>query len=238
MSRTLPLILLMAALPASAQAPAPGAQVPQTFHYDGPGTLAVHYLLYLPEGYDGVGEWPLLLFLHGAGERGDDLDLVAVHGPPRLIREGQVLPFIVASPQLPTGQYWQSGTLHALLDDLVARYRVDPARVYVTGLSLGGYGAWALAMDRPSRFAALAPVCGGGDVTRICRLRDMPIWTFHGAQDTVIPLRRSEELVKALEACGGDARLTVYPEAGHDAWTETYANPALYEWLLGHTLRE
>jgi predicted peptidase len=238
MSRTLALLMLMAAPIAFAQAPAPGAQVPQTFHYDGPGTLAVNYLLYLPEGYDGVGEWPLLLFLHGAGERGEDVDRVAIHGPPRLIREGHALPFIVASPQLPTGHYWQPGTLHALLDDLLARYPVDPARVYVTGLSLGGYGAWALAMDRPGRFAALAPVCGGGDVTRVCRLRDLPVWTFHGAQDTVIPLQRSEELVEALEACGGDARLTVYPEAGHDAWTETYADPALYEWLLGHALRE
>ncbi len=221
-----------------AQAPAAGEQVPQVLQRGAPDSLALAYLLYLPEGYDGGADWPLLLFLHGAGERGSDLAQVAVHGPPRLLREGRALPFIVASPQLPAGQYWHPGALHALLDDLAARYRVDEDRVYVSGLSMGGFGTWALAVDRPARFAAVAPVCGGGDPTAVCGIGALPVWAFHGAQDTVVPIERSEELVAALEACGGDVRFTVYPDAGHDAWTETYANPALYDWLLARRRRD
>jgi predicted peptidase len=231
-------VLLMTASLASAQAPAPGSQVPQAFRHDSPDSLVVHYLLYLPEDYADGADWPLMLFLHGAGERGDSLDMVAVHGPPRLIREGRSFPFIVASPQLPAGQFWHPGTLQVLLDDLVARYRVDEERIYVTGLSMGGFGTWALAMDRPERFAAIAPVCGGGDLARVCSLRALPAWAFHGAQDDVIPVRRSQELVDALDACGGTVRFTVYPEAGHDSWTETYANPELYDWLLQHRRSE
>ncbi len=231
--------MLLFAGAASAQAPQPGEQVPQTFEY-GASDRALSYLLYLPEGYEPAGSepegpaWPLVLFLHGAGERGDDLARVAVHGPPRRVREGESFPFILASPQLPAGQYWNPGLLHALLDDLAGRYRVDEDRVYVTGLSLGGFGTWALAASRPERFAAIAPVCGGGDPTAVCGIGRLPVWAFHGAEDTVVPVERSEELVDALGACGGDVRFTVYPEAGHDAWTETYADPALYAWLLAH----
>ena len=194
------------------------------------------YLLYLPEGYAEQEQesWPLLLFLHGAGERGDSLDLVKVHGPPKLIEQGQHFPFIVVSPQSPEDHWWVYETLDKLLNDIVAQYRVDEDRIYVTGLSMGGYGTWNLATHYPNRFAAIAPICGGGEPSRACRFKHLPVWAFHGAQDDVVPLEQSQEMIDALQACGSDARLTIYPDADHDSWTETYDNPELYEWLLSH----
>lgn len=200
--------------------------------------VACRYLLYLPKGYErGRKRWPLLLFLHGAGERGKDLELVKKHGPPKLIAEGQHFPFIVVSPQCPANQWWSNDVLAALLDNIVANYRVDESRVYVTGLSMGGYGTWALACEHPERFAAIAPICGGGNRLLAHRLKDVPVWAFHGAKDDVVPLAESERMVNAVKAAGGKAKLTVYPEAGHDSWTATYANPALYKWLLRHRKR-
>lgn len=187
------------------------------------------YLLYTPE--EGAGRQPLLLFLHGAGERGSDLGLKA-HGPPKVLETGP-LPFIVLSPQCPADSWWtlELTALAKLLTDALARYPADPARVYLSGLSMGGYGAWHLAEKFPDRFAALAPVCGGGIVPLAGKL-ELPIWAFHGAKDEVVPLAESVRMVEAVRAAGGDAKLTIYPEAGHDSWTETYANPELYRWLL------
>ncbi|MBM4042568.1 MAG: phospholipase [Planctomycetes bacterium] len=197
--------------------------------------VACRYLLYLPPGYErGRKRWPLLLFLHGAGERGKDPELVKKHGPPRLIAEGHEFPFIVVSPQCPKGQSWSTDVLHALLDELGGSYRVDTRRVYLTGLSMGGYGTWSLACERPERFAAIAPICGGGNRLLAHGLKDVPVWAFHGAKDEVVPLAESERMVDAVKGCGGKAKLTVYPEAGHDSWTPTYASPALYKWLLKH----
>ncbi|HPD14850.1 MAG TPA: prolyl oligopeptidase family serine peptidase [Planctomycetota bacterium] len=200
--------------------------------------VACRYLLYLPKGYErGRRRWPLLLFLHGAGERGRDLELVKKHGPPRRLAEGHDLPFIVVSPQCPGGRWWSDDVLAALLDDVIAHHRVDERRVYLTGLSMGGYGAWSLACEHPERFAAIAPVCGGGNRLLAHKLKDVPVWAFHGAHDDVVPLAESEKMVKAVQAAGGKAKLTVYPHAGHDAWTATYANPDLYTWLLRHRKR-
>ncbi|MDI6447677.1 prolyl oligopeptidase family serine peptidase [Anaerobaca lacustris] len=201
--------------------------------------VEIDYLLHLPEGYgDGLQKWPLMLFLHGAGERGSDLDKVKVHGPPKLVAQGKSLPFIIASPQCPTGRSWsdpaQIQVLIALLDDLVEKYQVDESRVYLTGLSMGGYGTWALASSRAERFAAIVPICGGGQPRMARQLRDVPIWVFHGAKDNVVPLAQSEQMVEAVKAAGGNVQFTVYPEAQHDSWTATYDNPKLYEWLLSH----
>lgn len=194
------------------------------------------YLLYLPPDYeaDPARKWPLLLFLHGAGERGDDLEKVKVHGPPKLIAEGQHFPFIVVSPQCPEGEWWLPAQLIDLVDDLSTRYRIDPDRLYLTGLSMGGYGTWATAIEYPDRFAALAPICGGGDPEEAERIRHIPAWVFHGAKDPVVPIEQSQAMVQALQRLGAEVRFTVYPEAFHDSWTETYANPELYEWLLQH----
>lgn len=195
------------------------------------------YLRFLPEGYPGEAAWPLLLFLHGVGERGDDLERVKAHGVPRVLEEGVDLPFVVVSPQCAPGRYWANGLLLPLLDEVAAGHRIDPDCVFVTGLSMGGYATWALAIEQPWRFAAVAPVCGGGDPRRVGRLRRVPVWAFHGAKDPVVPAGASRRMVEALARCGGDARLTVYPEVGHDCWTETYARPELYEWFLAHRRR-
>ncbi|MGI9190009.1 MAG: alpha/beta hydrolase-fold protein [Longimicrobiaceae bacterium] len=192
------------------------------------------YLLYLPPGYssDDGGRWPLLLFLHGAGERGDDLELVKLHGPPKQIAAGQELPFIVVAPQVAEGRIWSTSFLDALLEEVTERYAVDRDRISLTGLSMGGFGVWALAMEYPDRFAALVPISGGGMISGACGLKGVPIRAFHGAHDEIIPVFLTRVLVERLRECGGDARLTVYPDAGHDAWTRTYDDPALYDWLL------
>jgi predicted peptidase len=122
--------------------------------------------------------------------------------------------------------------LTVLLDNIVARYKVDEDRIYVTGLSMGGFGTWSLASRTPNRFAAIVPICGGGEAYWARRFAHLPIWVFHGAKDPVVPLQRSEAMVDALRQRGGNVQLTVYPDAGHDAWSETYDNPKLYEWLL------
>ncbi len=210
-------------------------------------TLALDYLLYLPKDYtkETKKTYPTILFLHGAGERGTNVNKVAVHGPPKLVKAGKDFPFIIISPQCPEGQVWSAETLNALLDDVEKTYRVDKTRVYLTGLSMGGYGTWSLGLGFPERFAALAPICGGGEsITYILGSRDkvrgpilktMPIWVFHGAKDPVVPLTESERMVEMLKKGGNqNVKLTVYPEAQHDSWTATYDNPELFEWFLKH----
>lgn len=194
--------------------------------------IRLKYLLYLPENYDQQEKWPLVLFLHGAGERGDDLEVVKKHGPPKLIAAGKQFPFLCVSPQCPPDRWWDPFVLTTLLDDLESRYKVDRDRIIVTGLSMGGYGTWSLASYTPKRFAAIAPICGGGDVGRARTIAHIPTWIFHGEKDTAVPVERSKEMAAALEKAGAHPKFTLYPEAPHDSWTETYNNPELYEWLL------
>lgn len=216
-------------------------QYPQSFEtvIDG-STRAVNYLLYIPKEYpESRKDCPLILFLHGAGERGNDISMVAKHGPSKLVaEEKKELPFIIASPQCPASGWWstplQTELLSALLEDLVSRYRIDKERIYVTGLSMGGFGTWALAAAFPERFAAIAPICGGGNPGSAAKIAHLPAWVFHGGKDEVVQVRQSEQMVAALEEAGGNPRFTVYPEAGHDSWTQTYSNPYLYEWFLMH----
>ena len=204
-------------------------------------TVGSKYLLYLPDTYQASKDrWPLILFLHGSGERGDDLSKVEVHGPPKLVaKEGREFPFVMVSPQCPADDWWTStlqiAALGALLDDVVSRYRIDERRIYVTGLSLGGYGTWSLAIAQPNRFAAIAPICGGGDPKAAASIAHLPVWVFHGAKDEAVPLFRSQEMVKALRQAGGKPKFTVYPNAGHDSWTAAYNNPGLYKWFLQHS---
>ncbi len=198
-------------------------------------TVRVNYLLYLPPEYGKAGrKWPLMVFLHGAGERGDDLELVALHGPPKLIAQGRQFPFIVVSPQCPKDAWWpgELDALKALLGHLIATHAVDEDRIYLTGLSMGGFGAWAWAVDEPDRFAALVPICGRGDPEKVSRITHLPVWVFHGAKDQTVPLEASQEMVDALKAAGAEPKFTVYPEAGHDSWTATYESQELYDWLL------
>ena len=215
-------------------------QHPKTFEKGIMKTIRANYLLYIPEQYmTSQKDWPFMLFLHGAGERGNDLSKVELHGPPKLIaKEKKEFPFIIVSPQCPEDDWWASDhqidVLNYLLDDIVSQYRVDAQRIYVTGLSMGGFGTWRLAALYPDRFAAIAPICGGGNPEDAERLANLPVWVFHGAQDKTVPVEKSEEMVAALKKVGGNVKFTVYPEAGHDSWTETYNNPDLYDWFLKH----
>ena len=194
--------------------------------------IQMGYLLYLPEGYDQKDSWPLMVFLHGVGERGENLELVKKHGPPKLIAAGKEFPMIVVSPQCPKTQWWQPVELNALLDEIIEKYKVDEDRVYITGLSMGGFGTWSLAAYASHRLAAIAPICGGGEAYRTKEFAKLPVWAFHGGRDFVVPVERSESMVAGLKKNGGDPKLTIYPDAGHDSWTETYDNAELYTWLL------
>lgn len=215
-------------------------QEAKTFEKEIRETVQAKYLLYLPEDYDASEEeWPLMLFLHGRGERGDDLKKVANNGPPRLVEEeNHSFPFVIVSPQCPTDDWWptnwQVAVLDSLLTEIVTTHRIDTDRIYVTGLSMGGFGTWRLASEYPNRFAAIAPICGGGNPDYADRIVHLPIWVFHGAKDPTVPIEKSEEMVEALERAGGEPKFTVYPEAKHDSWTETYNNSELYEWFLKH----
>jgi len=202
-------------------------------------TVSSNYLLYLPKDYsESDKNFPLVLFLHGAGERGDDLEKVKVHGLPRLINEGKEFPFVVVSPQCPEEMFWSTDVLIALLDEIEANYRIDKNRIYVTGLSMGGHGTWSLALAQPNRFAAIAPVCGWSVPSVACTIKHVPIWVFHGAKDNVVPISASEVMVERLKSCDGNVKFTVYPEANHDSWTETYNNEELYKWFLEQSLNQ
>lgn len=199
-------------------------------------SIELEYLLHLPQDFhpDSGKKYPLILFLHGAGERGHDVQKVKKHGVAKIAEKKRNFPFIVISPQCPAGYYWNEldKELISLLDKIIAEYPVDTARVYLTGLSMGGFGTWHLAIKYPERFAAIAPVCGGGNPNLVESIKDMPIWVFHGAMDDVVPLDLSVEMVEALKEFGSSVEFTVYPDAGHDSWTETYNNDSLYEWFL------
>jgi predicted peptidase len=197
------------------------------------------YLLYLPPGYTGQPDkkWPVVFFLHGAGERGSNLELVKVHGLPQEIQQGRDFPFIVVAPQCPLEQRWEAQLekLDKLYAEILADYRVRPERVYLTGLSMGGQGTWFWSLAHPQRFAAIAPVCGRSFPDRAAEIKNLPVWVFHGAKDAVVPFEESSSMVEALQKSGSKVKFTVYPEAEHDSWGETYANPELYDWLLSHS---
>lgn len=197
------------------------------------------YLRYLPEGYvdDPARQWPLLLFLHGAGERGSDLEILKRHGIPKEIEHGRKLPCVVISPQCPTNERWNIFALEALVERVASEHRIDRDRIYLSGLSMGGFGVWGLALRHPERYAAILPICGGGEARYAAALRDLPVWAFHGDLDPVVALQRSQEMIDAIRAAGGSPRFTVYAGVQHDSWTQTYANPEIYEWLFAQRRR-
>ena len=222
-------LALLAAPAFAAEPTATPAQQEKHFEAQVKVTAKIDYLLFLPQGYEQSKQsWPLMLFLHGAGESGTDLAKVKVHGPPKIVESKPDFPFILVSPQS-SGRGWNSDTLNALLDDIIRKYRVDKSRVYLTGLSMGGYGTWSLAAAHPERFAAIVPICGGGNPADAKKLAALPIWVFHGAKDPTVPVQRSREMVEAIKAAGGNVKYTEYPDAKHDCWTETYDNPELYK---------
>jgi predicted peptidase len=242
-------LLLVGGLSACKSAPVSSAAAPltslelQSVQSFQAGPSLVRFQLQLPQEYgrDPKRLWPTILFLHGAGERGDQIEKVKVHGPPKIAASDADFPFIVVSPQCPNNASWSDDSLNLLLDHVLANWAVDPDRVYLTGLSMGGFGAWSLAQESPQRFAAVVPICGGGTAIRAWlygdsekgrALRRLPFWAFHGAKDTVVPPAESQRMVDALRGVGCEVRLTIDPEAGHDSWTKAYADPELYAWML------
>jgi predicted esterase len=192
------------------------------------------YLLSLPENYkaDSTQRWPLVLFLHGSGESGHDLQKVKAHGPPELADKGRKFPFVLVSPQSDKPSGWDTEMLYKLLQDIKRKYRIDNDRVYLTGLSMGGFGTWALAMKYPDEFAAIAPICGGGDTATAWKMRNIPVWCFHGAKDDVVPPAGSINLVNASSRYNPSVRFTLYPDANHNSWDLTYNNDSLYIWMM------
>lgn len=215
------IIFLLISVVASAQ---------QTHHKQ---QFSTDYLLYLPDNYGAdTTKHPLVIFLHGSGERGSDVNLVTVHGIPMKIKNGESMPFIALSPQCPAGYSWDIMILNNLLDSVMANYRVDPDRVYLSGISMGGYASWAWAIQNPERFAAMIPVCGGGNPQLAWRIRNIPTWAFHGEIDDTVPMTASVEMIDALNDIGANPKFTVYPGVKHESWKKTFEDPAVYEWML------
>jgi predicted peptidase len=171
-----------------------------------------------------------LLYLHGSGARGVDLDPQRLGGPASLIADGKSLPMIVVSPQCPVDCSWEAERLRQLLEHLQTHFQ--PQRVVVTGYSMGGGGTWEFAQTYPELVDGAAPVCGCGEPAQAKRLKDVPVWAFHGALDDVIPIRCSRGMVEAIEAAGGTAKLTTFPEHGHGISRTVYDNPKFYRWVL------
>jgi predicted peptidase len=234
----LPLLVLALLNPLDPPDPEAGKQVPQwqVLHFERDGEKqqeTVRYQLFLPSFFEKGKPLPLMLFLHGAGERGEDLDKVKQWGPPRFLPERPDFPFIVVSPQCPKGQWWDLVVLSALIDQIERTYAIDSDRIVVTGLSMGGFGSWGLAAASPERFAAIAPVCGGGDPETADSLVGIPVWNFHGSADNVVPEQRSLEMVAAIVAAGGErVKHTSYAGVGHDSWKRAYSGDQLWNWLL------
>ncbi len=197
-----------------------------------------NYLLYMPKDSSSNELFPLLLFLHGSGERGNDLNLLKRNGLPSFLDNKTDFPFIVISPQCPDNRNWDVQNLLTLLDHVEATLPVDKNRIYVTGLSMGGFGTWKLAQAAPERFAAIAPICGGGDIERLCIMRNMPVWAFHGLNDSAVPYTESERLIQRLKEWGSDVKFTLYPDLGHDSWTPAYQNQELYNWFLSKSKKK
>ena len=202
----------------------------KTFYNDLAGNIG--YWLYTPDTPS--DDMPLILFLHGAGESGNNLDYVCMHGIPKMIaKEGLSLPAYAIFPQCPGAYVWPDLVLplKALIDSVVSEYKIDKKRIHATGLSMGGFGTWALGRAFPNFFASLAPICGGGLAWAAGSLK-MPIRAFHGDKDSVVSLRNSVEMVDAVNANGGNATLTIFPDTDHDSWNAAYEKTDLIEWIL------
>lgn len=244
----------------TAQDPEPVATAPnpdpykafEPREYVGTNGKPLKYRLIKPVGYKPGKKYPLVLFLHGAGERGNDNAAQLKHAAKDLCNPElrTKYPAYVVAPQCPNDKKWSEvdwskdaselpespsdsmQTIKELLDDMVENAGIDRNRIYITGLSMGGYGTWDAIARYPNYFAAAAPICGGGDPKTANKFKSLPIWCFHGAKDTVVKVGRSREMVEALKAVGSPIQYTEYPELQHDSWTETYANPEFYDWLF------
>jgi predicted peptidase len=208
-------------------------------------TEIMRYWLYLPHDYEQqaqAGGSPLFLFLHGAGERGnapEEIVKVKVHGLPKLLDKpefNKTFPCIAISPQCKHNFEWSPSQLLLLLDHIERNYKIDKRRVYITGISMGGFGTWMCLNSSPERFAAAAPVCGGAETEWAKRLVTIPIWSFHGDSDNTVPFSMSQKIVAAIREAGGKKVIfTSYKGGGHDVWTQTYNNQLLFDWFFSHS---
>lgn len=222
--------------------------------YESPSSGVLKYRLLSPKNYKSGDEtkYPLVLFLHGAGERGDDNRVQLIHGMGDFASDEimEKYPAFVLAPQCPKDEKWVNVDWGAdshtmpdkpseamrltleLIEQLRKQLPIDDQRLYITGLSMGGYGTWDALQRKPDLWAAAAPICGGGDPAGAKAMKDIPIWVFHGDQDTAVKVHRSREMVEALKAAGGKPKYTEYPGVGHNSWTATYQNPEFYAWLF------
>jgi predicted peptidase len=218
---------------------------------EGRGTT-LPYRLLAPREIKSGQKYPLVIFLHGAGERGSDNEKQLVHGMKNFASDEIMAkyPAFVIAPQCPEGMRWVEvdwsadshampaepsrpmAALLALVDRFVAEQPVDERRIYLTGLSMGGYGVWDAIQRKPDLFAAAAPICGGGDPAHAERIKHIPVWAFHGDSDTAVKPKRSREMIEALKKAGGSPKYTEYASTGHDSWTRTYADPQFFAWLF------
>lgn len=191
-------------------------------------------VIQFPEGYRAGQKCPTVLFLHGAGSRGTDIEIMKTNPYFTITERHQNFPFVTVAPQCSENTWFDLfETLKRLVADLPSFDFVDPDRIYLMGASMGGYAAWQLAMSMPECFAAMVPICGGGMYWNASRLVNVPIWAFHGARDSTVSVEESVKMVDAVNRKNGKAKLTVYPENNHDAWSDTYANEEVFRWLLG-----
>ncbi len=233
--------ILVAAMNCAAFAldPEPGKQIAASLEVpavEGEAKEKIHFWLFAPANHAEKEKLPLLIFLHGAGERGENLDKVKVHGPPKIVDGKADFPFVVLSPQCPNGRWWSAKQIVSLIEQAAAdpKLKIDPEQIHLTGLSMGGFGSWAVAAEIPGKLATVTPICGGGDPKTAGKIKSLPIWVFHGDKDGAVNIKKSEEMVAAVKAEGGNPIFTVYPGVGHDSWTATYASPLLYDWMLAH----
>ena len=193
----------------------------------------LNYVIRFPKEYEQGKRYPVIIILHGAGYRGSDIERLKEN--PYLVITGKNadFPFVSVAPQCSENTWFDMfETLKEFVKHIVSESYVDVKRVYLMGASMGGYAVWQLAMSMPEYFAAICPICGGGMYWNALRLVTVPVWAFHGQKDTTVFPEESVKMVDAVNRCGGKARLTLYPENAHDAWSDTYKNQAVFDWML------
>lgn len=245
----LPLLLGgCAMIPGRGEPPKPVGDVRHTYQSEMTGEPR-EFAMFVPTDYNQRRKykWPLIVFLHGFGESGDDIDFVLRHGPHKHAISQPSFEFLVVAPQIRrpetlakirTGWIDWDADLQKIIEQVKAEYRVDESRIYLTGLSMGGFGTFAVSAEHPDMFAAVAPVCGGGRVSDVRKYEGIPFWIFHGKLDKTVPHTTSVQMYEAMKQLGMDVQFTLYPDKDHDSWTVTYENPEFYEWLLSHRLND
>jgi predicted peptidase len=237
--RSLCLVILVLLTVSASRLPAQSrvVEVASTHRVDRAGS-ELRYVISLPRDYRETNQrWPLIVFLHGGSGRGDDINLIKQYGPPRHVSEAADFRFVVLSPQIPEGEIWSdSDGVISLLDEVLAHYAIDPKRVYLTGMSMGGRGTWYLAYKYPNRFAAIAPIAAFQTIPEhwARNLRNVPVWAFHGDKDTIAPVSDDQLMIDAIKGQGGNPRLTILSGRGHDIGD--VFNKDLYDWFLEHRL--